>query len=464
MKRAILFSLFAILTISSTIFADVKIKIRQKMSGQETENTTYIKGKRQRTDVMNGQMVTITQCDLRRDVQLLPTAKSYTVSPFDDGTSTNQTVSSTQTKSVVSTKGGTLYITTTNKDTGERKQMFGYTARHIIQTIEMESSPDSCNPTKSKMIIDAWVIDETFGFQCDRTQDYQNYQRPQAGGCRDKVVPKTIGTAKNGYPLYQKMTFFDENGKETTSMIQEVTELSKATLDASLFEIPGDYREVKDFSSITNAANYSNDSSSNNSSSNQTTNLPKTNQTVSTEVGVKREGVVRIGVAQVKTGAVGEGMNANELSAAVQNTLADYLKGTKVELVQLEAKLPSTIAEEAKSKKCDFVLFANVSHKKGGGGFGKMLGKVGEVVSRQAIGSSDVGGQIARTTIVSAATATENVKSKDEISLDIKLQKSADNSSAFAKQYKGKAKSDGEDILSPMIEQIAQAILNTVSR
>jgi len=65
---------FAILLVSlvltQTAFADVKIKSRQTMSGQTYENSTYIKGKRQHTESMNGQTIVITQCDLRRDLQL----------------------------------------------------------------------------------------------------------------------------------------------------------------------------------------------------------------------------------------------------------------------------------------------------------------------------------------------------------------------------------------------------------
>ncbi|MEZ5347531.1 MAG: hypothetical protein R2681_18505, partial [Pyrinomonadaceae bacterium] len=60
--------------------------------------------------------------------------------------------------------------------------------------------------------------------------------------------------------------------------------------------------------------------------------------------------------------------------------------------------------------------------------------------------------------IVSAGAVSANVKAKDEITLDVKLQNGGN--SAFSKQYKAKAKSNGEDILSPIIEQIAQALVN----
>src|SRR4051794_4079452 len=75
----------AILVMSATAFADVKIKTKQTASGQTSENTTYIKGKRQRTE-MGDIMVSITECDLSRDVQLNPGTKTYVITNYDEGT------------------------------------------------------------------------------------------------------------------------------------------------------------------------------------------------------------------------------------------------------------------------------------------------------------------------------------------------------------------------------------------
>src|SRR4029079_17085569 len=152
----ILVTIAAILTMSASVFADVKIKTKQTTSGQTTENTTYIKGKRQRTE-MGSIMVSITQCDLSRDLQLNPGTKTYIINNYDNGTAATPGAVNAGT-STPATKGGTMYVTTTIKDTGERKQMFGFTARHIIQTLEMESTPDSCSPAKTKMEMDMWVI------------------------------------------------------------------------------------------------------------------------------------------------------------------------------------------------------------------------------------------------------------------------------------------------------------------
>ena len=478
---AIIISLFVL---STNVFADTKVKIRQTMSGQTYENTTYIKGKRQRAEQNYGgmQMVNITQCDLKRSLQIMPVNQTYTINSWESAESVPATTTTkTVTGSQPNVKGGLITTTVTIKDTGERKQMFGYTARHLIITMNTESSPEACQKSKTKMETDGWYIDATFAIDCDNDQLVRSYSNQKAsGGCQDRFEMKQVGTGKRGYPVYEKMTMFDESGKETFSTVSEVLELSKATLEDSLFDVPAGYREVKNQAEMYQAASYSSSSSSASNPSNSTNygssinsemsqtlkNLSTNNATPTTEVGAKKEGVVRIGLASVKVSAVGEGISGNDLALAIQNSLTDYLKGTKVELVQLEAKLPSAIAEEAKTKECDYVIYTNVAHKKGGGGLG-MFGKtLGTVVAQTGGGNwgnttADVAGAVASRTIV-AATMSSNIKSKDEITIDLKLQNG--DSVALTKQYKAKAKANGEDIISPIIEQIAQTIVDTVAK
>lgn len=204
--------------------------------------------------------------------------------------------------------------------------------------------------------------------------------------------------------------------------------------------------------------------------SNVNSSAPHANRVVSVGSQPPKSETVRIGLAGIKTGAVGEGVSAQDLAAAVANTLGEYLKGTNVEIVPLEARLASAIDEEAAEKRCAFVLYASVSHKKGGGGgFGKMFSTVAPVLSSVVpmagmaggIGSA-VAGSVASGAISSASSASQNVKPKDEVTLDLKLQKGG--TVAFTKQYKAKAKSGGEDLISPLIEQAAQAIVDTVSK
>src|SRR5688572_23457630 len=235
--------------LSGSALADVKIKSRQTMSGQTYENTTYIKGKRQRSEVMNGMMINLTQCDLRRGIQLNSQTKTYIVNAFDQGSQPASSTAVVDKNGVVHT-GGTVITTVTTKDTGERKQMFGFTARRLVITMETVSSADACSKVNTKMQTDGWYIDAEFVLDCDYgPQNYNSYNARNTG-CRDKYQMKTVGTARRGYPVYEKMTMFDESGRETYSMVSEVVELSKTPLDAALFDVPADYREVSDASAM----------------------------------------------------------------------------------------------------------------------------------------------------------------------------------------------------------------------
>src|SRR5262245_30288162 len=201
-------SLGCLMSIAVVANADTKVKSRQTSGGQTYENTSYIKGKRQRSETNNGQMIMLQQCDLRRNIQIMPQAQAYIIQPYDNAANTSSASTGAAT-SQPTTKGGVVTSTVTTKDTGERKQMLGYTARHIITTMEMQSSPQACSQTKSKMQIDGWYIDAEFDLDCDSGVTYKPYTPPQsAGGCQDRYVTKQIGIAKKGYPVWEKMTMF----------------------------------------------------------------------------------------------------------------------------------------------------------------------------------------------------------------------------------------------------------------
>jgi hypothetical protein len=434
--------------------ADVKIKSRQTVQGRSYDNATYIKGKRQRTESMGGQSVTIQQCDLRRDIQIMSQMRAYTVRPYDDAPAQAATAPAAGTRRTTErTQGGLVTSTVTTRDTGERKQMFGYTARHLVITMEMKSSPDACNPLDSKMETDGWYIDAAFQLECDldRAARYYNPQ-PSAGGCRDRYETKQVGTAKRGFPVWEKMTMFDKDGRESFSTINEVVELSQATLDASLFEAPADYKEVKDFSAASMMAAVGAAGSQGDDDDNpaRPSNSGQTEQPAA-ELGAKRPDVVRLGLAGVQTGAVGDNLSAAELAAAVRGALAARLKSATVEVVLLGS--PAEAEAEARRRECDFVVYANVTHKKGGGGgFGGMLGKVGAAAAGLGRADGASGG------------ATGNVKPKDELTLEVRLQAPGTTAPAAPSQFKAKAKSAGEDIITPAVEQAAQMISATMSR
>src|ERR1043165_7761002 len=455
-------SIACILTIAGIASADTKVKSRPTSGGQTYENTSYIKGKRQRSETNNGQMIVIQQCDLRRHIQIMSAAKAYMIQPYDEPSTTTATTPSNNTSQPTTVKkGGVVTSIVTTKDTGERKQMFGYNARHIITTMEMKSSPDACSQNNTKMEIDGWYIDAAFALDCDSSRAYSNYSPKVSGGCRDRYETKTIGLAKKGYPVWEKMTMFGPNGAESFSTTNEVIEFSQATLDPSLFDVPEGYREVQDFASAFASA-YS-APATNDTDATPSTTVPSTATTTATTstVGPKQAGVIRLGVAAVKTGNVAENVNASELALAVRNSLLHQLKATNVKAVPIYATGAARQAE-AQQKECDYVVYANVSHKKGGGGFGSMLGNSASTISGNVgYGHGTAAAVAANTTSVVVA---ESIKAKDEMTLDVRLERPGSTTHSFAQQFKGKAKSAGEDIVTPLVQQASQAAIQAVAK
>ena len=464
-----LFISFCLVVLSTVAYADTKVKIRQTTNGQTYENSTYIKGKRQRSETNGGQMITITQCDLRRNLMLMPMTKTYMVQPYDDASSAPSSAGAMSNSrpplQQPSKKGGVVTSTVTTRDTGERKQMFGYTARHIITTMVMESSPDACSPSNHKMEIDGWYIDAAFALDCDLGRNYTPY-RPQmnSGGCHDRYETKQIGTAKKGFAVWEKTTMFGPNGAESFSTTNEVIEFSQGTLDASLFEPPADYREVSDFTSMYSAAasGMSSTSPTSPSSSPSSPSTAPTTTPAATTVGPKKAGMIRIGIVTVKPGAVAENMNAGNLAGAVQTTLTEKLKAPNVEAVPIQATVLNQIEAEARQKECDFLVYTTVTHKKGGGGFGSVFGSTAAQVAGNTIGYGNTAAAIAANAATSAVVA--DVKAKDEVTVDVRLEKPGAGYPAFSKQFKGKAKSAGEDIVTPPTTQAAQALIEAATK
>src|SRR5215213_7819229 len=152
--RTIYFAAIVGLCLCVMAFGDVRIKQRVTMSGQKFESTRSIKGSRERTEqhiqmddpamaAYMPQVATITQCDMKRTVRLNDRKQLYMVEPFQtagDATPVQRTTpTSTQT---TTRRGGTMTMTYTIKDSGERKTIFGLQARHLIITQEMETSVD----------------------------------------------------------------------------------------------------------------------------------------------------------------------------------------------------------------------------------------------------------------------------------------------------------------------------------
>jgi hypothetical protein len=257
----ILSAVTVLAAMSTGLFADVKVKQRVTMGGMKIESTKMIKGSRERTeqktdmgndaaDAMFPRVSTITQCDLRRKVQLNDRKRLFLIEPLQtmSETSPAATVPSTQPAGPTK-KGGTVTMSISARDTGERKTMFGLQARHIITTQEMVASPDSCNgPSQTKIEIDGWYVDFSADFSCPvrlAPQRPDNMQ-PRKPDCMDRFITKNSGVTDPGFMLEGTMKMYGKDGSVQMSQTTETLELSRTPLEQALFEVPSGYVETRD--------------------------------------------------------------------------------------------------------------------------------------------------------------------------------------------------------------------------
>lgn len=359
--------------------ADLTIKYRTTTSGQSYESATMIKGKRERSEMRMGymDMVNVTQCDLKRTIQISDKTRKYVITPMETGITATAPASamSNTTAAEPVRRGGTVTYVTTLNDTGERKEMFGFTARHIKSTIMMESSPDACSPVKQKMETDGWYIDLTFGLDCDLNLA-QMASRPTAtGGCRDRVITRQIGSGRKGYPLSETTTMYGPDGTAMFTSTKEVVELSRQPLDAALFDIPAGYTETANSQELYEApamnSGMTQDEPS--SSSSSPSSMSAANSAMS-----KAPGTLRVGVVAIS--------NRTDRPVSVDSLrlrLIGGIEGDGIDAVPLTGVSASEIEAEAKAKQCDYVLYTDLSTlkisaaKKLGGLLGRAAGVSG---------------------------------------------------------------------------------------
>jgi hypothetical protein len=129
-------SVGCLMTISGVVSADTKVKLRQTSGGQTYENTSYIKGKRQRSETNNGQMVMLQQCDLRRNITIMPQAKAYMIQPYDQPATSNAANTNTAT-----TQPGPVKRAASSRRSSQQKTPAS--ANRCLATPRATSSPHS---------------------------------------------------------------------------------------------------------------------------------------------------------------------------------------------------------------------------------------------------------------------------------------------------------------------------------
>lgn len=360
--------------------ADLTLKYRSTTSGQTYETATMIKGKRERSEMRTGYMdnIGITQCDLKRTIQINEKTRKYLITPMGVGNSSTPSSnnSSMATTAEPSRPGGVVYYTTTTADTGERREMFGFTARHIKSSMTMESSPEACNPVKQRVETDGWYIDLSFGLDCDLGPTAQIPSRPMAqGGCQDRAVTKQLGAGRKGYPLIETTIMYGPAGNVMYSTTKEVLELSRAPLDAALFELPAGYSEVTSSEELYAAPSVA---SLMDQANQAEPGVDASGAGTTSSAMTKAPGTLRVGVV-----AINNRTDRPVSLDSLRQRLIGGIEGNGIDAIALNAVSPAEIEAEAQAKQCDFILYTDISTlkisaaKKLGGLLGRAAGVSG---------------------------------------------------------------------------------------
>ena len=398
----------------------------------------------------------IQQCDLGRTVHLDRSKKTYTLTSATGVTENAKT----QAKIANAKKGGYMDVSINVTDLNERKEMFGFVAKHLRSTMTMTPGPNSCSKQPMSIVDEGWYVDLPT-FACEiQTDDTISSMQETDSGCADEVRYKAGTNIHLGFPLQLTRTF-SMNGV-SFQMIENVISLDRATLDASAFEIPADYRPSD--GSDANAAVTDPQPAPQTTSAPkpdpaqypadwQTKALPQMAQISDASSTPKVAGTIRIGIVTPTTD-MGQGFEGFDAGQVVQSAFLDKLKADRIEAVPITAGV--LVAEQAKAKQCDYLMYVDIKRKKGGGGgfLTKMIiTNIGCMAGNAACAAASAGTGI-----------PGRIKNRDEITLEYHVNKLDGSTAVPAVTLKKKAEKDGDDVLSPMIGEASGNVISTVGK
>jgi len=438
--------------------------------------TVWIKGGRLRSDSVaptlsffhpmsaTRELSYIQQCDLGRTVHLDHKKKTYSI------TKPGENRPKTEAKVAKDRKGGYVDVSIQVSDTNERRNMFGFVAKHLKSTMTLTPGPGSCMKQGMTISDDGWYTDLPT-YACEiQTEDTLSSMQETDQGCADEVRVNPGANPHLGFPLQQTRTF--SMGGYSFQMIETTISLDRANLDADLFEIPSDFHpetgsenaDATTAQTTTNTAYTPPPANAPPTTPNpqypadwQNKALPQMAQiTGSTGYEAKAPGVIRIGIV-TPTADMGQDFQGIDAGQLVQQSFLDKLKADKIEAVPISSGV--LIQEEAKVKQCDYLLYVDIKRKKGGGGgfLSKMIitnigCMAGNAACAAASGASGAGG------------ASNHIKNKDEITLEYHLNKPDGSTAVASTTLKQKAQKDGDDVLTPMIGEASGKIITAVGK
>jgi hypothetical protein len=161
--------------------------------------------------------------------------------------------------------------------------------------------------------------------------------------------------------------------------------------------------------------------------------------------------------------------DSTAVASSIRTIFESYLTGPSLKSVPLDARLSSQAMQEAVQKECTKVLTVTVTRKQSGGG-GSKLGAVAHAAGTSAayIPLPNYGSAIAvgaaRSSAEAVASVARTTRAKDEFTMTYKVETTDGAVVVPQKTDKAKAKSDGEDLLTPLIARASETIGTAVAK
>jgi hypothetical protein len=254
--RPATFSLVAILAAAaqpspSPNIPDLKVTTRRTFGEGSAVSieTAYFKGARQRRDSTmeyreprDGRHTStmIVDCQGRRMIMLNHEARTYASRPIENIDERIARLKRAALSRPPAEKATGPEVTTTidSVDTGERRQLGRYTARHVVTTITTDAAPGASIDSSVRRE-DGWYVDLPDGncsldgttFALLRASGYV-LRAGQPPPPHDRERTQFLGRARRGLAIEES----------DAAMKIELVDFSEAPLDEALFAIPGDYR------------------------------------------------------------------------------------------------------------------------------------------------------------------------------------------------------------------------------
>ena len=230
-------------------------------SSYASEVTFYLQPDRSRTEYfykdgkpLKGAFAVVVRCDLRQSLSFSPDALTYDARPYPRPriTEAGARAWGLRTTPNYRTVEPTLRIETTYTDTGERKEFFGFTARHIIITTR-QIPLEARRSLPRTEIRDGWYISVPLT-SCEQQHAIESRDDPviypnetieyiQTVTTGDVPDP-TVGwlPAEEKHISRQTMMLPDGRTKEVLSgSEQHITKIEEVPMDPALFGPPAFY-------------------------------------------------------------------------------------------------------------------------------------------------------------------------------------------------------------------------------